>query len=182
MSVRRTAVALALAGSAVTVTVTAVASAPATADPGTHDRAGAGREVAELRRALAPFRDVDAALAAGFLPTEQCAASPAGGMGLHYVNPGRLQGPLDTTRPHVLLYGRTAGGGLELLGAEWLVPDADQDLRTDGDRPSLFGQPFDGPMPGHDPQMPVHYDLHVWTEKANPSGVFSPWNPKVRCG
>jgi hypothetical protein len=29
--------------------------------------------------------------------------------------------------------------------------------------------------------MPVHYDLHVWTHKANPAGVFSPFNPKVSC-
>jgi len=58
---------------------------------------------------------------------------------------------------------------------------ADQNLGTDGDRPVLLGQPFDGPMPGHGPGMPVHYDLHVWTHKANPAGVFAPWNPKVSC-
>lgn len=45
----------------------------------------------------------------------------------------------------------------------------------------MFGQPFDGPMPGHEPGMPVHYDLHVWVGRANPAGVFSPWNPKVSC-
>jgi hypothetical protein len=27
----------------------------------------------------------------------------------------------------------------------------------------------------------VHYDLHVWTEVANPAGVFAPFNPKVAC-
>jgi hypothetical protein len=45
----------------------------------------------------------------------------------------------------------------------------------------LLGQPFDGPMPGHGPDMPIHYDLHVWTHKANPAGVFAPFNPKVSC-
>lgn len=179
MTVPRTAAALLLAATA--ATTVAVAPGLATADPGTHDRDGAGQAVAELRRSMAPYRDVAAALADGFVPTEECAASPAGGMGRHYVNPARLQAPLDPTSPQVLLYGEGADGSLVLLGAEFLVPDADQELRTDGDRPTLFGQPFDGPMPGHDPQMPVHYDLHVWTHEANPAGLFSAWNPRVSC-
>ena len=166
---------------AATLTATALAtvalpSTLAAAHPGAHDRDGAGAGVAQLRQALKPYTDVDAAVAAGYLPGGQCAASPAGGMGVHYVNPGLL-GSLDPLAPPILLYS-TEG---ELLGAEYLVPDADQDLATDGDRPSIFGQPFDGPMPGHEPGMPVHYDLHIWTHEANPDGVFATWNPKVTC-
>jgi len=142
---------------------------------------GRGHVVAPLRKALRPYEDVRAALSAGFIPTGPCAESPHGGMGFHYTAPARFEEPLELTRPHVLLYGRTADGGLELLGAEYMVFDADQDLSTDDDRPVLRGQPFDGPMPGHEPGMPVHYDLHVWTHKANPAGVFAPWNPKVSC-
>jgi hypothetical protein len=36
-------------------------------------------------------------------------------------------------------------------------------------------------MLGHDPMMPVHYDLHVWLYDSNPAGVFAPWNPSVDC-
>jgi hypothetical protein len=36
-------------------------------------------------------------------------------------------------------------------------------------------------MPGHNPTMPVHYDLHVWIWKANPSGLFAPFNPALSC-
>ncbi len=36
-------------------------------------------------------------------------------------------------------------------------------------------------MEGHDPQMPRHYDLHVWLWQANPAGIFAPFNPNVRC-
>jgi hypothetical protein len=36
-------------------------------------------------------------------------------------------------------------------------------------------------MPGHQPGMPIHYDLHVWLWMDNPSGMFAPWNPRVRC-
>jgi hypothetical protein len=165
--------ALALAGLAGAVSLT-VSPGAATADPGTHDRDGAGRAVAELRRTVAPYRDVAAAIADGFVPTEHCVASPAGGMGLHYVNPARLQAKADPAKPQILLYGKAADGSVKLLAAEFFAP-------ADGDRPSLFGQPFDGPMPGHGSDMPVHYDLHVWVEKANPAGVFSPWNPNVSC-
>ena len=28
---------------------------------------------------------------------------------------------------------------------------------------------------------PIRYDLHVWLQKRNPSGVFAQWNPEVSC-
>jgi hypothetical protein len=68
-----------------------------------------------------------------------------------------------------------------LVGDEYSQVDADQDLYTDDDRPSLFGQEFDGPMEGHGPGQPIHYDLHVWLWKKNPAGMFAPFNPKVAC-
>ncbi len=40
---------------------------------------------------------------------------------------------------------------------------------------------FDGPMLGHAPGMPIHYDLHVWVWRHNPSGTFNEYNPNVRC-
>ena len=143
-----------------------------------HSRDGAGADLAELGRVIAPYRDQSAAFAAGFRPSGPCAELPGvGAMGVHWVNGERMSGPPDPARPPILLYG-TDG---RLLGAEFLVPDSDQDLTTDEDRPSLFGRPFDGPMPGHEPGMPVHYDLHLWVHEANPDGVFNPWNPRVGC-
>ncbi|MGB8650700.1 MAG: hypothetical protein WCD35_08555 [Mycobacteriales bacterium] len=146
---------------------------------GSSDRAGA--QVAELRRTVAPYRDEARALADGFVRTDTCTASPAGGMGYHYVNPQRIMQPVDPEKPAILLYRDGKDGARELSGAEFFVPDADQDTRTDNDRPSLWGQPFNGPMLGHEPGMPVHYDLHVWTDEANPDGVFAPWNRRVTC-
>ena len=52
---------------------------------------------------------------------------------------------------------------------------------TDDDRPSIFGRPFDGPMLGHAPGMPIHYDLHVWVAERNPEGLFAQWNPAIAC-
>ncbi len=102
-------------------------------------------------------------------------------MGFHYMNPAAIQDPkLDPLKPEVLLYAQ-ATGGLQLIGVEYMKVDGDQSLATDGDRPTLFGRAFDGPMLGHAPGMPIHYDLHVWLQKRNPSGMFAQWNPEVSC-
>jgi hypothetical protein len=36
-------------------------------------------------------------------------------------------------------------------------------------------------MPGHEPGMPVHYDLHAWVYLDNPLGELAVWNPNVTC-
>lgn len=146
-----------------------------------HSRDGAGRQLAALRKSLAVYRDVQAAVSAGFIPVSGCEESGEGGMGVHYLHPGRAAQAPNPTQPSILLYAPTGDGTMRLLGAEWFQADADQDVHTDADRPTLFGQPFDGPMPGHNPMMPVHYDLHVWLYDSNPAGVFAPWNPSVHC-
>ena len=69
---------------------------------------------------------------------------PKGGMGIHFVNL-TIQGPLDPMRPNVLIY-EPVGDKLELVAAEWLVP-----VTVAKERPVLFGQPFQGPMEGHEP-------------------------------
>ena len=89
-----------------------------------------------------------------------------------------MQGPPDPLKPNVLVYEPQADGKLRLVAAEWLVP-----LAVAKERPSLFGQPFQGPMEGHEPLIPrefLHYDLHAWLVE-NPEGTFSPTNPNVNC-
>ncbi len=137
----------------------------------------------EIRAATHRFRDVDTALAAGYVPTDECAAIPGvGAMGFHYANPANLtDGVIDPTKPDILLYHLTDDGELKLGGVEYFAADADQDLTTDADRPNLYGQRFDGPMPGHEPGMPIHYDLHVWLYTKNPAGLLAAWNPRVEC-
>jgi hypothetical protein len=136
--------------------------------------------LASIRSATAKYHDVNVALADGYIPVSPCEASPAGTMGIHYLNPGLVGGPIDRLHPQILLYLPTADG-LELVGVEYFRPDADQNLSTSSDRPSLLGQPFNGPMVGHNPQMPIHYDLHVWLWKHNPAGMFAIWNPALSC-
>jgi hypothetical protein len=113
---------------------------------------------------------------------EPCVESPLGAMGVHAINPALAADPnIDPLKPEVLLYLPQANGKLELVAVEYFKVDADGNLATDDDRPSLFGRPFDGPMPGHNPTMPVHYDLHVWLYTHNPSGQFAQFNPALSC-
>jgi hypothetical protein len=146
-----------------------------------HSRDGAGKQLADLKKSLEVYKDVEAAEAAGFIPVSECTVSDEGAMGVHYLNPVLAAQAPDPTKPAILLYAPTSSGTLRLLGAEWFQADADQDVTTDADRPTLFNQPFNGPMLGHDPMMPIHYDLHVWLYATNPAGVFAPWNPSVSC-
>lgn len=134
------------------------------------------RELAAVRRATAKYHDVNFAIADGYVPTQTCSALPGqGGMGYHYVNPQlAMDLQSDPLKPEVLLYADT-DDGLRLVGVEYFQADAGQP------RPEVFGQPFDGPMPGHEPGMPVHYDLHTWLWQHNPGGMFAPWNPAVEC-
>jgi hypothetical protein len=182
---------LALAAAIAAVALGAL-SQPAGAHGGPHDgtasRAGqlppdTREQLREVRRATWAFRDVDAAKAAGYAPAPECADDPKyGGMGIHYANQKLIaDGKLDITRPEILVYQPAADGGRRLGAVEYFQVDGNQDLATADDRPSLFGLPFDGPMLGHEPGMPIHYDLHVWLYKHNPAGTFAMWNPRVQC-
>jgi hypothetical protein len=171
---------LVLSAGALGVAALSPAAAQAPADGrGTAKETSA--QLAELRNQLRPLATPEAARAAGFTPAGPCVQEAPGGMGVHYVNFGRMGQPLDPASPQVLLFVPDGKGGLTLGGAEWMKPDADQDLSTDDDRPTMFGRAFDGPMPGHGPGEPAHYDLHVWLFAANPDGVFAPFNPRVSC-
>lgn len=138
----------------------------------------------QIRAETKQFRDVDAAVAAGYLPTDECVAVDGlGGMGYHYVNPDHVtDGVVDVAKPDVLVYQRAPNGQLRLGAVEYLIFDEDGRPDTDDDRPYLFGRyGFDGPMPGHEPEMPVHYDLHVWLYEHNPAGELQGFNPRVTC-
>jgi hypothetical protein len=147
-------------------------------------------ELQRARDALDKYKDPVVAVHDGYWSTIGCVTYPkpggkgqvpykAGGMGVHFVNLGLIGKPLDPLKPQILIY-EPVGGKLRLVAAEWFVP-LSPDVK---ERPQLFGQPFDGPMAGHHPLQPKdlnHYDLHVWLWKDNPSGMFSPTNPKLQC-
>jgi hypothetical protein len=148
-------------------------------------------ELQRVREALDKYKDPVKAVHDGYWSTLGCITYPkagggpgrvpypAGGMGVHFVNFALVGQPLDPLKPQVLVY-EPVEDRLQLVAAEWLVPLAPGQQEP----PQLFGQRFEGPMEGHEPLMPAglhHYDLHVWLWKDNPSGVFAPTNPRLRC-
>lgn len=168
------------------VAVTAVVAAAAIASVAvavTNAGASPPDELQAVKAATARYHSFEQAEQAGYtVEGEPCIASPLGTMGVHAVNPALIADPaIDPLRPEVLLYLPDADGKLRLVGVEYLKADADGSLATDDDRPSVLGQAFDGPMPGHNPTMPVHYDLHVWLWEANPAGLFAMFNPSIAC-
>ena len=172
--VRRLIIALVVVGSIGVVAVGTVVARNGSLPP----------ELQEVRAAVARYHDYANALADGYsVAGEPCIESPDGAMGIHAPNNALIRaGVLDPTRPSVLLYMPRKDGSLRLIGVEYMKVDADQNLATDDDRPSLFGRGFDGPMPGHNPSMPIHYDLHAWVLDTNPAGTLSQWNPTLNCG
>jgi hypothetical protein len=138
-------------------------------------------DVQVVRKATERFKDVDVAKRAGYKPAPDCVEEAAGGMGIHYTNQRLVEDPrIRLRRPEVLVY-EPRGERRRLVAVEYFRADADGRLDTDEDRPRLFGRGFDGPMEGHTPDMPVHYDLHAWVWKRNPAGTFAQFNPRVHC-
>jgi len=187
---------MAVAGLAIALGAAACDSASPTA-PG-----GVAAELAAVRDATRGFHDIGQAVAAGYgTPVGgHCDESPAGAMGVHSANQA-LMGTqeIDARRPEVLLYLATGGGKYALVGVEYVQPILLRNTATGAvapwfapepwpstfvqvtAKPSLFGETFQGPMPGHVPGMPWHYDLHVWAWYDNPTGLFAQWNPSLRC-
>ena len=142
------------------------------------------KDLAKVRQATAKYHDVNIAYADGFIRTPECVASPDGGMGIHFINPARLMDPAENIlEPEILLYVEK-GGELKLVGVEYFYSIGAPDTHVPNPAPPapvLFDRPFDGPMDAHEPGQPPHYDLHVWVWQANPSGMFAPFNPNVKC-
>lgn len=198
---------------AILATLMAVGAAVAFATAGAHRTVPGPRPgeptLDEVRAATARFRDVDVALAEGYIrdPFDMCETAemmgrPAalGAMGIHFFRPDllgvteppspRVTGTgthTDFRRPSILIYEPQADGSLALVAVENLVfADAWRAVaRTE--RPSFHGVPYDAMA--DDPATSVdeahmfapHFDRHVWVHRENPNGVFTPLNPAVTC-
>lgn len=143
------------------------------------------KDLAAVRQATAKYHDVNAALADGYIRTPSCIQEEGiGGMGIHFVNPARIQNPaLNILEPEILLYVETSDG-MVLIGVEYMLAIGRPNAPVPNPAPPaphLFGQTFNGPMAGHEPGQPPHYDLHVWVWWANPAGMFAQYNPNVNC-
>lgn len=135
--------------------------------------------------ATARFHDLDKAKAAGYTITVAdingltCIAQPGqGAMGVHMLNPSLLDGTIDAEKPELLVYEPTANGKMKLVALEYLVL---QSRWAGAQPPSLFGREFDFTARPNRYDLDPFYSLHAWIWKPNPSGILTPWNPRVSC-
>ena len=166
-------------------------------------------DLAAIRAATERFRDVEVALAEGYIsdPMKVCDTADMmgrptalGAMGVHYFRPDllgitappnpRVDGSgthTDFLKPGILIYEPQADGTLELVAVENLVfakawHDAGNPLP-----PSFHGVEYDSMK--DDPTTVIdeahmfepHYDRHVWLYRDNPNGMFAQFNPNVSC-
>ena len=166
-------------------------------------------DLATVRAATDRFRDVNVALAEGYVrdPMNLCDTAsmmgrPAalGSMGVHYFRPDLLgiSGPpnprvsgtgthTDFNKPAILIYEPQADGSSELVAVENLVFIKAWEAAGNTAPPTFHGKSFDKMV--DDPATEVdeahmfepHYDLHVWLYRDNPRGMFAQFNPNVSC-
>lgn len=163
----------------------------------------------EVRTLTERFRDVNVAIAEGYVapPGAMCETAAhmgmdkaLGGMGVHYFRPDLLgiSGPpnprvagtgthTDFRKPSILIYEPRADGTLELVAVENLVFEKAWKAAGNTAPPSFHGRTWDrmedDPATPHDEahMFEPHYDQHVWLYRDNPTGMFTPFNPAVTC-
>jgi len=134
--------------------------------------------IADVRSAIADFRDIDTAIEAGYGIFQGCFKNDdVGGMGQHYVN-GELAGDdvADPLNPEALVYEPQEDGSLILVALEYLI--FDDNWNSDAP-PTLFGQDFH--LKTDIPETPPVWALHLWLWTHNPEGMFADYNPTVFC-
>ena len=132
-------------------------------------------DVSALRASLAPYTSLGLAKTAGYATaiTDCMSNGDEGAMGVHFAKTALIDGTADPLHPEALIYEPGTNGEMSLVGVEFIVPFAA--VAKTAAAPSLFGQQF---LPN---DVFGVWALHVWTHRANPSGLFASWNPRVHC-
>jgi hypothetical protein len=186
----------------------ALASPLASQSPPAYRGAAAVPDLSGVRAATERFRDVNVALAEGYIrdPMNVCDSAemlgkPAslGVMGIHYLRPDLLQITgteprvggngihTDFLRPGVLIYEPQADGSLVLVAVENLAFEKAWKAAGHTSPPTFEGVTYnhmvDDPATETDEahMFEPHYDLHVWLYRDNPNGMFAQFNPNVSC-
>jgi hypothetical protein len=170
--------------------------------------AGAEPTIEAVVAATERFKDVNVALAEGYIrdpmnicETAEMLGRPAelGVMGVHYFRPDllgitatepRVAGTgthTDMSSPGVLIYEPQADGTLRLVAIEGLVFRGPWEAAGNTAPPSFEGNEYVSMI--DDPATPVdeahgfepHYELHLWLYRDNPNGAYTPFNPSVTC-
>jgi len=140
--------------------------------------------VGKVRAATAPFKDINVALSQGFVRATPCVSGPnAGAMGVHFVLPARIAGGvLSADQPEALIYEPLSGGGLRLVGVEFIVlVSVWESLHPGAGPPALDGHLLNLVSAPNRYGLPAFYEMHVWAWENNPVGSFADWNTHVSC-
>ena len=165
--------------------------------------------LAEVRSATERFRNVEVALAEGYIrdPFDLCETAEMmgrdpslGAMGVHYFRPDllgvtappspRVDGTgihTDFHTPAILIYEPQQDGSMALVAVENLAFARSWREAGHSAPPTFHGVPYDAmtddPATAHDEahMFAPHFDRHVWIYRDNPKGVFTPFNPAVSC-
>lgn len=164
--------------------------------------------VTKVRMATERFKDVNVALAEGYVadPANHCVTAageglPAewGAMGIHYLHRDllgitattpRVDGTgihTDFDRPAILIYEPQADGSLILVGAENLVFKKAWEAVGNTEPPVFAGRLWDAME--DDPATPAdeahgfeaHYDQHVYFRGDDAKAAVQPFHPAVTC-
>jgi hypothetical protein len=158
-----------------------VPSAAMSGDNGKHSKHARSPLVELIREATARYRDVNVAIAEGYIQGTPCVSSAMGGaMGIHYVKPellfngdGSLSAELNAATPEALMYEPQKNGTLRLVGVEFIAA-AQEGLALEGHLLNLVGAP-------NRYGLPAFSELHVWVWRDNPHGTFADHNAHVSC-
>lgn len=125
-------------------------------------------QLEDARRATAKFRDVDVAVAKGYVDIGLFVPN----MGWHYLKESLLDGRFDPEQPELLVYADDpCGGKRRLVAVEYAVPFADSHRAPRG---------FVGRADAWDANAAFQlWTLHAWVWEYNTDGVFAAFNPVV---
>ena len=139
----------------------------------------------KVRAATWRFKDINVAMAAGFVQGTPCVSGPdAGAMGVHFVMPARINNfVLRADEPQALIYEPVSGGAFRLVGVEFIVLASVWQNQPDGatSTPALEGDLLNYESAPNRFGLPAFYELHVWAWEDNPKGSFADWNTRVTC-
>jgi len=133
--------------------------------------------VERVRSATAQYKDVEVAIANGYLPGPCVSGPNQGAMGVHFINGSLLGKEVDAETPEALIYEPTRDGRMRLVGVEFITLAADWVTEV----PTLDGHLFHYSGSPNRYGIPAFYELHVWAWRDNPDGTFSDWNAHVSC-
>jgi hypothetical protein len=155
-----------------------------TAQNASEDKPDTSPLIDKVRAATARFKDINVAIAEGWVQGTPCVSGPdTGAMGVHFVQPARIAaGVLQADKPEALIYEPLADGAFRLVGVEFIVlANVWQKQHPTGGTPALEGDLLNYVGAPNRYGLPAFYELHVWAWQHNPKGSFADWNTAVSC-